>query len=74
MTKERIHIAGQLLADAWRSRATIDFPTHLLPQNREEAYAIQTKMANLVYDRIAGWKVGATSPGVQKFEGYDGQL
>jgi 2-keto-4-pentenoate hydratase len=63
------------LAQAWRAGGTIPLPaTGLGPATRAEAYAIQDRMAELIGGLIAGWKVGATVPAVQLFEGHDGPL
>ena len=85
MTQESHQRAARLLADAWLARATIELPTKLLPPDRATAYAIQDEMARLLAavaesigapskQAVVGWKVGATSPGVQKAEGYDGPI
>ena len=70
--------AGKLLADAWLAGKTIEFPDELLPADRAEAYAVQDGMAGILAgkpgNRVVGWKVGATSPGVQRAEGYDGPI
>ena len=70
--------AARLLADAWQAGATVDFPPELLPADRAAACAIQDGMARLLAvdpaNAVVGWKVGATSPGVQKAEGYDGPI
>ncbi len=73
-----VHRAARLLADAWLTRSTIDYPPDLLPADRLAAYAIQDEMARLLAadeaHAVVGWKVGATSRGVQKAEGYDGPI
>ncbi len=78
MARESIRRAGRLLADTWLADETVEFPAQLLPANRDSAYAIQDEMARLLSGdpsyHAAGWKVGATSPGVQKAEGYDGPI
>ncbi len=70
--------AGTLLADAWLAGKTVEFPDDLLPAERAEAYAVQDGMAEILAaepgNRVVGWKVGATSPGVQRAEGYDGPI
>ncbi|MEM7031366.1 MAG: fumarylacetoacetate hydrolase family protein [Chloroflexota bacterium] len=74
---ERQRLAYQL-ADAWRNKATIDIKHSQLPKDRESAYAVQDEMAAQITadpkHAIVGWKVGATSPGVQQAEGYDGPI
>jgi len=78
MASETIRRAGRILANAWLADDTVDFPPELLPPDRDSAYAIQDEMARLLAGapslQAAGWKVGATSPGVQKAEGYDGPI
>ena len=78
MDRETIRRAGEILADAWLADDTVDFPSELLPSDRDAAYATQDEMARLLAgdpgNLAAGWKVGATSPGVQKAEGYDGPI
>ncbi|MDE0198995.1 MAG: fumarylacetoacetate hydrolase family protein [Caldilineaceae bacterium] len=78
MDREKIQRAAGLLADAWLADNTIDLPSRLLPTDRASAYATQDEMARLLAadpaNSPAGWKVGATSPGVQSSEGYDGPI
>ena len=78
MPGESIRRAGRILADTWLADDAVEFPAELLPSDRDAAYAIQDEMARLLADdaanHVAGWKVGATSPGVQKAEGYDGPI
>ena len=78
MANESYRGAGRVLAEAWLAAKTIDLPTDLLPVDRDEAYATQDEMARLLAvapgNKVVGWKVGATSPGVQEAEGYDGPI
>lgn len=78
MTRDSIQRAGRILADAWMADETVDFPTDLLPVDRDASYAAQDEMARLVAmetgNAVVGWKVGATSLGVQEAEGYDGPI
>ena len=78
MTTATIGRAARLLADAWLAGETVEFPRGLLPEDRAAAYAIQDEMARLVAsdtaNAVVGWKVGATSAGVQRAEGYDGPI
>ena len=78
MANESYRRAGRVLAEAWLAAKTIDLPTDLLPVDRDEAYASQDEMARLLADdpdnKVVGWKVGATSSGVQEAEGYDGPI
>ena len=78
MANESYRGAGRVLAEAWLAAKTIDLPTDLLPVDRDEAYATQDEMARLLAvdpeNKVVGWKVGATSSGVQEAEGYDGPI
>ncbi|MCY3901367.1 MAG: fumarylacetoacetate hydrolase family protein [Caldilineaceae bacterium] len=78
MARVSIRRAGRILADTWLADKTVEFPADLLPSDRDSAYAIQDEMARLLAsnpsNQAAGWKVGATSPGVQRAEGYDGPI
>ncbi len=66
---------ARTLADAWLKGGSVPLPfAALAPKSRAEAYAIQDRMAQLIGGRVAGWKVGATVPTVQLFEGHDGPL
>lgn len=74
MTSKHEQLA-QDLAEAWRNGTSVPLPAAGQgPATRAEAYAIQDRMAALIGGRVAGWKVGATVPAVQLFEGHDGPL
>ncbi len=63
------------LAAAWTAGTTIPLPpAEAAPATRSDAYAIQDRMANIVGQPVVGWKVGASVPAVQMFEGHDGPL
>ena len=71
-TRERL---AQSLAEAWRTCGTISLPpADVAPATREDAFAIQDRMAELVRDRCVGWKVGAAVRAVQILEGHDGPI
>ena len=78
MTTPTIGRAARLLADAWLAGETVEFPRELMPEDRTAAFAIQDRMASLLASdpahAVVGWKVGATSMGVQRAEGYDGPI
>ena len=78
MVVESARRTGRILAETWLADDVVVLPSELLPPDRASAYAAQDEMASMlaVYpsNRAAGWKVGATSPGVQKAEGYDGPI
>ena len=72
MAEDRVRGAAELLADAWRNAATIDaLPRVLRPRDLKEAYAIRDEMARQIGEKTVGWKIGASSPGLQRAEGYD---
>jgi 2-keto-4-pentenoate hydratase len=52
---------SQLLADARRSRTTLDTLPPQLPADAEAAYAIQHEILSACGARIGGWKIGAKS-------------
>ncbi len=69
---------GWALAEAWQACGVVDIGAEILPVDREGAYLVQDKMAAALErefgETVAGWKVGATSVGVQRAEGYDGPI
>jgi 2-keto-4-pentenoate hydratase len=63
------------LADAWTSNTPIPLPAaDDAPASRQEAFAIQDRMAHIIGQPVAGWKVGAAVRAVQVFEGHDGPI
>jgi 2-keto-4-pentenoate hydratase len=63
------------LAEAWRSDTRTPLPgSGSGPASRAEAFAVQDRMAELIGDRTAGWKVGAAVKAVQELEGHDGPI
>ena len=63
------------LATAWGDGARIPLPSAAeAPSSRAESYAVQDRMAELIGDPVAGWKVGATVAAVQRLEGHDGPI
>ncbi len=63
------------LAHAWTDGTTIALPPAAqAPQSRSDAYDIQDLMADIIGQPVVGWKVGASVPAVQLFEGHDGPL
>ena len=74
MTNEFSKLAESLAA-AWVNGTTIPLPPKAAaPRDRAEAYAIQDHMAQVIGQPVVGWKVGASVPCVQLFEGHDGPL
>ena len=73
--KESHERLARSLAEAWRTCGTIPLPpADAAPATREDAFAIQDRMAELIADRCAGWKVGAAVRAVQILEGHDGPI
>ena len=63
------------LADAWNACSTIPLPPiEGAPHSRADAFEIQDRMAELIGDRVVGWKVGAAVRAVQILEGHDGPI
>lgn len=63
------------LAEAWRTGRTIPLPpAEAAPSSRAEAFAVQDRMAELLGERVVGWKVGAAVRAVQILEGHDGPI
>jgi 2-keto-4-pentenoate hydratase len=76
MQQAEIKDAAARLAKAWLARKDIDemLPAALRPSGRPEAYAIQDEMALIIGEPVGGWKMGATSPAVQRREGHSGPI
>jgi 2-keto-4-pentenoate hydratase len=67
--------AGAILWNAWRDGACIDqLPAHCRPRDRAEGYAVQADVAARSGQRVAGWKIAATSAAGQRHIGVDGPL
>lgn len=63
------------LAEAWRVCRTIPLPAaEAAPRSRADAFAIQDRMAEILGERVVGWKVGAAVRAVQVLEGHDGPI
>jgi 2-keto-4-pentenoate hydratase len=73
--EERLERLAADLATAWRQDTKIALPENGTgPTSRAEAFAVQDRMAALIGDRTAGWKVGAAVKAVQELEGHDGPI
>jgi 2-keto-4-pentenoate hydratase len=67
--------AAAILWDTWCRAARIDqLPARCRPRDRAEGYAIQAEVARLSGQRVAGWKIAATSTAGQRHIGVDGPL
>lgn len=63
------------LARAWREGATLPLPEAAAAvASRAEAYVVQDRMAAILAEPVAGWKVGAAIKAVQVLEGHDGPI
>ena len=72
---ESLQTLARALADAWNDVTTAPLPPQAdAPSSRADAYIVQDRMAELIVDSPAGWKVGATVPAVQRLEGHDGPI
>lgn len=71
----KIESLARALAACWREGGTIDLPAAAeAPATRAEAYAVQDRLAELLGERVVGWKVGAAIAAVQRLEGHDGPI
>ena len=67
--------AGEMLGRAWLTAEPLaDFPDNLRARSREEAYAVQDAMAEVIDQPVLGWKLGATSPVMRALAGHDGAI
>jgi 2-keto-4-pentenoate hydratase len=70
-----LHALAGRLAKAWTARGTIDgIAAAERPTSRDEAFAVQDRMAELIGDARSGWKVGATSLQMRAMDGFDGSV
>lgn len=77
MDRVAIAEAAALLAEARRAaRPVPDLPPELTPVDANEAYVVQRALSEISTDEgakaRAGWKIGATTPGMQEYLGVDG--
>jgi 2-keto-4-pentenoate hydratase len=73
----RIEDCAAALAAARMSALPVpELARSLLPQTIDEGYAVQAALSRILSDRgrgdRAGWKIGATTPGMQRYLGVDG--
>lgn len=75
MNQEQINESASILWQHWmRSELIDELPAHCRPADRDEAYAIQSKIAHASGQIVYGWKIAATSEAGQKHIGVDGPL
>ena len=67
--------AARILWDAWMQGARLpSLPERCRPRDRAEGYAIQSELVRLSGQRVAGWKIAATSLTGQRHINVDGPL
>ena len=75
MNQSNLQMAAALLRQHWNLGTRFDeLPEDCRPNNRAEAYAIQSEWARLAGQEVVGWKIAATSIAGQKHIGVDGPL
>ena len=68
-------IAATLLWDAWKEGTRmLSLPEDCRPRDRAAGYAIQAELVRLSGQRVAGWKIAATSAAGQRHINVDGPL
>lgn len=68
-------MAARLLAGCWLAGEHLDeLPAQCRPMTRQEGYAVQARWADVTGDRIAGWKIAATSPAGQQHIAVSGPI
>jgi 2-keto-4-pentenoate hydratase len=67
--------AAAILWKNWQERTRInELPADCRPADRAAAYATQTEVVKFSGQKVAGWKIAATSAAGQKHIGVDGPL
>ena len=75
MAENAEKVAADWIWDAWqRGEVLADLPPELKPQSRAAGYAAQACLARPPHERLAGWKIAATSTAGQSHIGVDGPL
>ena len=69
---KKLESLAEKLGHAWLHSSLIEeSDLSELPENREEAYFIQDRMAEVIREPLSGWKVGATSTKMRELDGHD---
>jgi 2-keto-4-pentenoate hydratase len=72
---DRAADAAAILWNHWQQRSKLgELPSAVRPASRAGGYATQREMVRLSGDRVAGWKIAATSVAGQQHIGVDGPL
>jgi 2-keto-4-pentenoate hydratase len=67
--------AAQVFLDAWRDAAVIEaLPDECRPSDAREGFAIQSEFVRLTGQKVAGWKIAATSVAGQRHLDVSGPL
>ncbi len=75
MSEEKARQAAAALWALWNAGETINsLPPHCRPENETEGRSAQMLFPELAEDRIAGWKIAATSAGGQRHIGVSAPL
>ncbi|MGI9478876.1 MAG: 2-keto-4-pentenoate hydratase [Hyphomicrobiaceae bacterium] len=75
MAESTAQLAADWIWDAWqRGEVLDDLPPELKPKTRAEGYAAQDCLARAPSERLAGWKIAATSAAGQSHIGVDGPI
>jgi 2-keto-4-pentenoate hydratase len=75
MTRPAIDEAADLLWCSWMAPSRIEaLPPHCRPATRADGYAIQQAVVRRSRQRVAGWKIAATSEAGQRHIAVDGPL
>jgi 2-keto-4-pentenoate hydratase len=75
MPHQAVSAAADTLWRCWNQSTRIpELPAHCRPVERADGYAIQSALAELSGQRVAGWKIAATSLAGQTHIGVDGPL
>ena len=75
MTPEQSAEAASILLSNWGAVTRIDaLPEACRPSSREDGYAVAAALAAQSGDRVAGWKIAATSEAGQKHINVEGPL
>jgi len=75
MTQCKATDAAVILWAHWQDRTRIDaLPEPCRPVDRVEGYAVQSEVAKISGQKVAGWKIAATSQAGQRHIGVEGPL
>lgn len=75
MNQKDIRAAAAILWRHWQQSTRLDeLPAECRPQNRIEAYAVQSELARQSGQQVIGWKIAATSEAGQQHIRVDGPI